>query len=67
MIQERIPVQLPITNQEESVQERLKRITGFDIYQCQFCKKGQIHTVEVLPRIRSPGKFPQPKAKNSII
>lgn len=52
---------------EESVQERLKRLTGFDIYQCPFCKKGQMHTVKVLPRIRSPGKFLQPKAKNLVI
>jgi len=53
--------------EKESVQERLKRVTGFDIYQCPFCKKGQMHTVKVLPRIRSPGKFLQPKAKNLII
>lgn len=53
--------------EKESVQERLKRLTGFDIYQCPFCKKGQMHTVKVLPRIRSPGKFLQPKAKNLII
>ncbi|HJY63830.1 MAG TPA: transposase [Ignavibacteria bacterium] len=39
----------------ESVQERIKRLTGFDVYQCPFCKQGIMHTVEVLPRIRSPG------------
>ena len=44
----------------ESVQERIKRLTGFDVYQCPFCKLGTMHTVEVLPRIRSPGYFPNP-------
>ena len=48
---------------KESVQERLKRLTGFDIYQCPFCKKGQMHTIEILPRIRSPMKFLQARIK----
>jgi hypothetical protein len=39
----------------ETVQERIKRLTGFDVYQCPFCKQGTMHTVEVIPRIRSPG------------
>jgi len=39
----------------ESVQERIKRLTGFDVYQCPFCKQGIMHTVDLLPRIRSPG------------
>ncbi len=48
---------------KESVQERLKRLTGFDVYKCPFCKKGQMHIIEVLPRIRSPEKFFYPKKK----
>lgn len=40
---------------KETAQERIVRITGFDRYQCPFCKKGTMHTVELLPRIRSPG------------
>lgn len=39
---------------EESPQQRLLRLTGFDVYQCSFCKKGRMSTVELLPRIRSP-------------
>ena len=46
---------------KETVQQRMKRLTGFDIYQCPFCKKGQMHTIEELPRIRSPEKFLQAK------
>lgn len=40
--------------EKESVHERLKRLTGFDMFLCPFCKKGQMHTIEVVPRIRSP-------------
>lgn len=48
---------------KENIQERLKRLTGFDIYKCPFCKNGQMHTIEVLPRIRSPMKFFHAKVK----
>ena len=43
---------------KETVQERIKRITGFDVYLCPFCKQGSMHTVEVIPRIRSPVNSP---------
>jgi len=49
--------------EKESVQERLKRITGFDIFLCPFCKKGRMHTIEVIPRIRSPCQLPELKVK----
>jgi len=39
---------------KETAQERILRITGFDRYQCPFCKTGIMYTVELLPRIRSP-------------
>lgn len=42
------------TKVEESKQERILRLTGFDRSQCPFCKTGIMHTVELLPRIRSP-------------
>ncbi|HZK93456.1 MAG TPA: hypothetical protein VFC67_04550, partial [Prolixibacteraceae bacterium] len=38
----------------ESRQERVSRLTGFDRFQCPFCKEGFMHTVELLPRIRAP-------------
>jgi hypothetical protein len=38
----------------ESKQERVTRLTGFDRFQCPFCNEGFMHTVELLPRIRSP-------------
>ena len=41
----------------ETPVQRLKRLTGFDVHQCPFCKKGRMHRVDVLPRIRSPGSF----------
>jgi len=43
------------TKVKESKQERIVRLTGFDQVQCPFCKTGIMHTVELLPRIRSPG------------
>jgi len=42
------------TRQKETSQERIKRLTGFDIGQCPKCKKGRMVVVRELPRIRSP-------------
>jgi hypothetical protein len=42
---------------KETSQERLKRLTGFDIYQCPACKKGKMHVVREMPRIRSPNGY----------
>jgi len=39
---------------KESVQQRLKRLTGFDMSLCPFCKQGLLQVVELLPKIRSP-------------
>jgi hypothetical protein len=39
---------------KETAPQRIVRITGFDRFQCPFCKAGIMHTVELLPRIRSP-------------
>ena len=41
--------------EKETAMERLKRLTGFDVYQCPFCKKGTMQVIQVMPRIRSPG------------
>ena len=41
----------------ETPQQRFKRLTGFDVYQCPYCKKGRMVTIEELPRIRSPDLF----------
>ena len=38
----------------ETKQERIKRLTGFDISQCPYCKKGRMRPVSEIPRIRSP-------------
>jgi hypothetical protein len=40
---------------KESAPERLKRLTGFDVFSCPKCSKGRMMEVELLPRIRSPG------------
>jgi len=42
----------PIEN--ETPQERIKRLTSFDIGQCPACKKGRMHIAREIPRIRSP-------------
>jgi hypothetical protein len=42
---------------KESVQQRLKRLTGFDMSLCPFCKQGEMKVVEFLPRVRSPSGF----------
>ena len=39
---------------KETAPQRILRLTGFDRFQCPFCKAGIMHTVELLPRIRSP-------------
>ncbi len=39
---------------KETAQERLKRITGFDVYKCPVCKTGRMIIVKEIPRIRSP-------------
>ena len=43
--------------QKETSQERLKRLTGFDVYQCPECKKGRMRVIREIPRIRSPDIF----------
>jgi hypothetical protein len=40
----------------ETVVERLRRLTGFDICKCPKCKKGKMKTVEEIPKIRLPVK-----------
>lgn len=39
---------------KETTQQRMLRLTGFDMYQCPFCKKGRMVAVEIVPRVRSP-------------
>jgi len=41
----------------ETVQQRIQRLTGFDVYQCPLCKQGFMHTLEEMPRVRSPSGF----------
>ncbi len=40
--------------ENETSQERIKRLTGFDIGKCPKCKNGRMHVVREIPRIRSP-------------
>jgi len=39
---------------KETAQECIKRITGCDVFKCPVCKKGKMHKIRELPRIRSP-------------
>ena len=48
--------------EKESAQERLKRLTGFDIFLCPFCNKGRMHIIEIIPRVRSPCKISKLKS-----
>ena len=52
---EELPVEKENDRPKETSQERIKRLTGFDIGQCPRCKKGRMIIVLELPRIRSPG------------
>jgi len=48
------------TKEKETVQQRIQRLTGFDLYQCPFCKQGFMSVsrrMEEMPRIRSPSGF----------
>lgn len=44
----------PETKVTETRQERIVRLTGFDSRLCPVCKKGFMHTIELLPKIRAP-------------
>jgi len=50
---------------KENVLERIKRLAGFDVCTCPFCKKGKMHNIEELPRIRSPVEFLNIKTKTN--
>jgi hypothetical protein len=39
---------------KETTLQRIKRLTGFDVCKCPFCKKGTMRVIEVVPRSRSP-------------
>ncbi len=42
--------------EDETSQERIKRLTGFDIGKCPKCENGRMRIVRELPRIRSPAR-----------
>jgi hypothetical protein len=42
---------------KETTQERIKRLMGFDVSGCPYCKQGTMLRVEELPRVRSPMSF----------
>ena len=52
----KVEMKLSDKKDNETSQERIKRLTGFDIGKCPKCKKGRMHIVRELPRIRSPGR-----------
>jgi len=47
-------VKKPAIKIKESRQERIVRLTGFNYNLCPVCKKGFMHTIEMLPKIRAP-------------
>jgi hypothetical protein len=48
----------------ETRQQRTIRLTGFDPCKCPRCKTGTLHSVELLPRIRSPDNVFYPRTMN---
>ena len=50
---------MTIKPKKETVQERILRLKGFDIFQCPSCKQGRFKTIEIRERIRSPVKVLQ--------
>jgi len=40
--------------EKETPAERIKRLTGYDVGLCPACKKGRMHVIGKIPRIRSP-------------
>jgi len=61
-----LQVKKPETKVKETTQERIVRLTGFDRYQCPFCKTGVMNTIELLPRIRSPDNVLYKTARLSV-
>ena len=53
-----------LTKSIETREERIVRLTGFNPCKCPYCKIGNMHTVEELPKIRSPTNVLYP---NSIM
>ncbi len=48
---------LPDGIKDESIPQRLLRITAIDVLKCPKCKKGKLTNAEKLPRIRAPDSF----------
>ncbi len=46
--------QLVASKGKESAADRIKRLTGLDVGLCPECKKGRMHVIREMPRIRSP-------------
>lgn len=46
--------ELEKSKEVETKQERINRLTGLDTGKCPACKKGKMHIVKEIPRIRSP-------------
>ncbi len=51
---------------KETAQQVLKRLTGFDAHKCPYCKKGTMHAISELPRIRSPNNHLPTLLKNLL-
>jgi len=54
MVRNRKPKKKTQTEKVETKMERITRLTGFDPCRCPYCKKGTMHTIETLPKIRAP-------------
>ena len=56
-----------IKERSKIVDKAIQTVEGFDVYQCPYCKKGHMQTIEVLPRIRSPVNFSHPKQRTTKV
>jgi hypothetical protein len=51
----------------ETKEQRIKRLTGFDIGGCPSCKKGRLVVIREIPRIRSPAGNLKGILKNKLL
>jgi hypothetical protein len=62
--QKQSPAMVVKLKPKETTQERFKRLTGFDVYLCPFCKQGVMQVVEVLPRLPKHCTAGSPKIRS---
>jgi hypothetical protein len=55
-VPKQVEVAREINKKTETKQERIKRLTGFDVCKCPACKVGTMVRIREIPRIRPPAR-----------